>query len=833
LGLSLFRYIFSLLKPMSSSAISSGTALSLGTLGLTGLVSIIISGNASAQAAPTNANIPTLVTKTARTTAVQIELSDGKRGSGVMIESRGGLYSIATNGHVVCQNTNNFLQQGCKKYDKLTVITSDRRRYQVPAQNISHLPGLDLALVKISSNQTYPVAPLGSSNRTPINTPIYTSGFPARTGQFTISDGRILANARQRLENDRGGYTMVYDADTEPGMSGGGVFNQQGQLVAIHGQGDRYQVGSEAKDRRVGEKLGLNRGIPLARLLGAQRASAPVAAPRAAQRNAPDELLIIGLNKFISPNPNDPRREKKEAIQALTQAIAIKPNYAQAYFLRGYIYSSIGNNAQALQDFNRTLQLDPTYVGAHVNRAGVKFRLKDGLGSLADFNRAIQLNPNSYSAYNNRGVLKKEVLQDYAGAMADFNQAIKNEPTSAFGYFNRALLKADILDDIPGALGDYDRAIELNPRYAEAYNNRGLLKSRSLQDAQGGLEDIERAIALDPENSNAYGSRGLLKYEANQDTAGALADYDQAITIAATDPDPYELAKAYNGRGFIKLQSGDEQGATADIDRAIAISPTYATPYLTRGLLRSQKSPTLALADFDRAIKLEPNQPEAYILRGLFKEGQLQDLAGAKADYDRVIQLKPKRAQAYRLRAQLKEQQKDVQGALQDYGQAIANEPKDVKSYFSRGLLKFSALNDPQGAIADFSKAIELNPKEMKYFRARSYARESIQDYPGAIADINQAIQLQPKLGALYMQRGYLRQQLKDIQAALADYNQAIQLEPTNALAYYNRGVVKLVFLKDKPGAIADYRKAADLAQQQGKQQLYENLMGQIKKLGG
>jgi tetratricopeptide (TPR) repeat protein len=809
------------------------SSVAIGTLGVTGLVSIIIYGSASAQAASSNVNTPTLVTKTARTTAVQIELPGGKRGSGVIIESKGSVYSIATNGHVVCQNTNQFLQRGCKKYEKITVITPDKRRYQVTAQGISHLTGLDLALVKISSKQRYPVAPLGSSDRTTINTPIYTSGFPARTGQFTISDGQVLANARQRLENDRGGYTMVYDADTAPGMSGGGVFNQRGQLVAIHGQGDRYQVGTEAKDKRVGEKLGLNRGIPLARLLGAQRESAPIAAPPVAQRNAADELLITGLNKFISPNPNGPRREKNEAIQALTQAIALKPSYTQAHFLRGYIYSSIGENAKALQDFDRTIQLDPTYVGAHFNRAGVKLRLKDGPGSLADYNRAIQLKPNNHNAYNNRGVLRKEVLKDYAGAMADFNQAIQNEPTSAFGYFNRALLKADILEDFAGALGDYDRAIELNPRYAEAYNNRGLLKSRHLRDPQGALADIDQAILLDPDSSNAYGSRGLLKYEATQDTAGALADYDRAIALAAEDPDPNESSKAYNGRGLIKLQSGDEAGATADIDRAIAIDPTYGTPYLTRGLLRSQKSPTLALADYDRAIQLEPNLPEAYILRGLFKEGQLNDLAGARADYDRVIQLKPKRAQAYRLRAQIKERQKDFQGALGDYGQAIANEPRDVKSYYGRGLLKFSGLNDAKGAIADFSKAIELNPQEINYFRARSYARESIKDYPGAIEDTDQAIQLNPKLGTLYLQRGYLRQQLSNIQGALADYNQAIQLEPTNALAYYNRGVVKYVFLKDKPGAIADYRKAAELAQQQGNQKLYASLMSQIKQLGG
>jgi tetratricopeptide (TPR) repeat protein len=806
---------------MSSSAIA--------TLGILGLVSIFISGGSSAQAAPIATKTPSIVTQTARDTAVQIELPDGKRGSGVIIKRSSGVYSITTNGHVVCQNINQFLKQGCKKYGRLTVITADKRRYQISAQNVGHFSGLDLALIKLTSPRRYAVAALGNSDRTPIDAAIYTSGFPARTGQFKIGEGRVLANARQRLINDRGGYTMVYDADTEPGMSGGGIFNAQGQLVAIHGQGDRYQVGSEAKDKRVGEKLGLNRGIPLARLVAAQRETAAFAA----QRNAADELFIVGLNKFIAPDLNNSQQEKKEAIQALNQAIALRPNYFHAYFLRGYIYGSMGEKKKALQDFDRTLQLNPNYTAAYFNRAGTKYKLKDAAGALADYNRAIQLDPTAASAYNNRGVLKKDLLQDNEGAMADYNRAIQNDPQNAFSYFNRALLKADVLEDISGALSDYDRAIQINPRYAEAYNNRGLLKSRHLQDNNGALADIEQALSLDPGSISSYGARGLLKYEAFKDMAGALADYTQAIKLAADDPDPTESAKSYNGRGWIELQSGDEAAAALDIDKAIGLDPTYATPYLTRGYLRSQKSPTLALADFNRAIKLDSNLFEAYILRGIFKEQQLKDVGGAMADYDRAIQLKPKRAQAYRLRAQLKEQQKDFQGALGDFGRAISNDPKDRQSYFSRGLLKFSALQDVTGAITDFDRAIELHPTEVSYFRARSYARETLKNYQGAIEDMDRALQLNPKLGKLYLQRGYLHQQLKNIPGALADYNQTIQLEPNNALAYYNRGVLKVVFLKDKPGAIADYRKAADLAQQQGNQNLYNSLTTQIKQLGG
>jgi tetratricopeptide (TPR) repeat protein len=812
---------------------SSTLALApIGTLGVTGLVGIMIFGSVSAQAAPINANIPPSVAKAARSTSVLIELPDGKRGSGVLIENKGGVYAIATNGHVVCRNTNRFLQQGCQKYDKLTVITPDQRRYPVTAQQVNPLKGLDLALVKISSNQRYSVALLGSSDRTPIGSFVYTSGFPARTGQFNIGDGQVLANARQRLENDRGGYTMVYDASTEPGMSGGGVFNQQGQLVAIHGQGDRYQVGTEVKDKRVGEKIGLNRGIPLARLLGAQRESAPLAAVRAAQRNAPDELLIVGLNRFIAPDPSNPQRDRKEAIQALTQAIALKPNYAQAYFLRGYIYYSMGEHTKALQDFDRALQLQPTYNTGYTNRGNVKAALRDKVGALADYDRSLQLRPLNATVHNNRGVLKHSLLRDSAGSLSDYNQAIAIEPNNAIAYYNRALLKND-QDDSAGALADYNRAIQLNPRYAEAYNNRGLLKSRYLEDHQGGLADIEQALALDPTNISSYGARALLKYDVSQDAVGAIADYSQAIVLATAEGDREELVKAYNGRSFIKFRAGDGAGAEADVAEAIRLDDRDPTLYVSRGLYRSAKSPQLALADYNLALKLDPNLSNAYILRGLLKDGQLNDPAGALADYDRAIQLRPKYAQGYRLRAQIKMDRKDYQGALQDYDRAITYDPRDVVSYFKRGLIKSLAFQDAKGAVADFDRAIALNPKNAQYWQARSYAKESLKDLAGALQDADRAVQLSPKVAALYLQRGYLRQQLQNIPGALADYNQAIQLEPENPMGYYNRGVIKLVFQKDQPGAIADYKQAAALAQKQGNQRLYEILIGQIKKLEG
>jgi V8-like Glu-specific endopeptidase len=61
----------------------------------------------------------------------------------------------------------------------------------------------------------------------------------------TLSECEALAVVNKRLTGDNGGYTIIYSAPTLPGMSGGGVFNGNGQLVAIHGYGDRFR-GSNA-----------------------------------------------------------------------------------------------------------------------------------------------------------------------------------------------------------------------------------------------------------------------------------------------------------------------------------------------------------------------------------------------------------------------------------------------------------------------------------------------------------------------------------------------------------------------------------------------------------
>ncbi len=110
-------------------------------------------------------------------------------------------------------------------------------------------------------------------------------------------------------------------------------------------------------------------------------------------------------------------------------------------------------------------------------------------------------------------------------------------------------------------------------------------------------------------------------------------------------------------------------------------------------------------------------------------------------------------------------------------------------------------------------------------------AKSEAGDIPGAIADYTAAIRLNPNYAQAYNKRGIIHgRNLKDYPAAKADFDRAIAINPNYGDAYYNRAKVRY-FLKDKPGAITDYQKAAEIYQKDGKTEDYQDAMKHLQRL--
>ncbi len=412
-------------------------------------------------------------------------------GSGVILQQQGDIYTVLTAAHVVNRKA------------VYTITTPDNRKYSIISNSVRTSPSsIDLAVIKFKSTTKYPTAKLGNCNLLKSGMDLYVGGFPGTSRAitetiFVFREGKVSANSDKVLEQ---GYSLVYSNDTLPGMSGGVVLNSNGELVAIHGRGDRDESGT---------KTGFNLGIPVNRF-------ATVASK-----------MGVELAEKVAPIPQNTAPKADDYIA-----------------LAGQKYE-IGDYRGSLANFDRAISIDPNLAIAYSYRGFIKAeKLQDNRGALADYNRAIQLDSKSAIAYRNRGQLKQEKLQDNRGALADYNRAIQLDPKSTNAYYNRGTLKQEKLQDNRGALADYNRAIQLNLKFAFAYNNRGLLKENKFQDLRGALADYNRAIAIDSNFATAYYNRSQLKYSLLNDKSGGINDMKRAVQLFRQQQDTKSYQQA-------------------------------------------------------------------------------------------------------------------------------------------------------------------------------------------------------------------------------------------------------------------------------------------------
>jgi tetratricopeptide (TPR) repeat protein len=600
------------------------------------------------------AKTPAEIKNIARSTTVEIKLQMSNTvGSGVIVHRQGNIYTLVTNRHVVCGSDRCETLPAAEKY---SVGLADGQISRVDRSAIKLLgDDLDLAIIQFQSSHNYAVAQVAPANSLKAEDAVYTAGFPLEEPGFSFNAGKAIAVANKRINADRGGYSVIYDAYTLPGMSGGGVFDSNGQLVAIHGLGDRYTLGTEViddatlesfKDFFVNDKTGYNRGIPIrwiVQSLGEMGVLIGTRPPLSAIRGVPnkvittaDEYFIAGFNKYLDPG-TDVLAGKRQAIQEFDNAIKLNPQYAVAYFARSSAKSQINDLKGSLADVNQALVLKPQFAEAYLSRASSKNSLNDFKGALADINQAIALNSKFSEAYLIRASIKSS-MNDLSGVLADMDIALSFAPKylskrqyKVIIYLFRGAVKIRS-NDLNGALVDINQSINLDPKNAIAYIFRGALKINQ-KDFNGALADFNQSIIINPQYSYAYTARGGLKADRLKDLTGAVADLNQAITI---DP---KNSLAYAFRCGVKIRLNDFDGALVDANRSITLDPTNALIYILRGGLRFKKEDfNGALADFNKSITIDPKNPIAYFYRSTIKLKQ-NNRAGAIQDLRQAAQL--------------------------------------------------------------------------------------------------------------------------------------------------------------------------------------------------
>ena len=156
-------------------------------------------------------------------------------GSGVIVDSSG---LVVTNHHVIENMTD------------VKVALADRREFA--ARIVLRDPRTDLAVLKIKSDESFPVLELGDSDAIEVGDFVIAIGNPFGVGQ-TVTQGIVSALARTQIGINDYGFFIQTDAAINPGNSGGALVDLSGRLVGIN----------SAIYSRSGGSMGIGFAIPV------------------------------------------------------------------------------------------------------------------------------------------------------------------------------------------------------------------------------------------------------------------------------------------------------------------------------------------------------------------------------------------------------------------------------------------------------------------------------------------------------------------------------------------------------------------------------------------
>jgi tetratricopeptide (TPR) repeat protein len=273
----------------------------------------------------------------------------------------------------------------------------------------------------------------------------------------------------------------------------------------------------------------------------------------------------------------------QDALSDATQAVTVKPEYAQTYYVRSLVYLFLHEPDKALQDLDSASSLKPGELSYLFLKSTCYREKKMPEEGLKVANKILEIDPKSIDGLQERGSIHLE-MHNYELAVADFRKVLEYEPTNFGALCNIAsclselkkfeeaqdyYLKALATDSSQGfviynnigyfinleeknyekAIVNFDKAIRQNPRFGFSYSNRGYARMM-LGDLKTAMKDVNKAIELDPKNSFAYKNRALVLI-ADKRISSACLDLQKALQLGYAkqyDNEVDELIKKHCGK---------------------------------------------------------------------------------------------------------------------------------------------------------------------------------------------------------------------------------------------------------------------------------------------
>ena len=411
------------------------------------------------------------ISSVARSTAVEI-ITPLNSGSGVFVHKKGRQYTLLTAWH---------LFEDIDLEIPFKIRTADYSFYKVNKASIKQIGNLDLAILTFETDKVYETVNFSNISMLKKGDVLFSSGFV--DSNFYFQRGEVIASSNVKV---RDGNQLVYTSKVVPGMSGGGIFDNYGNLVGIN----TMSTSKSFQDKSFSYSI----GVPNTFFLNFKNGNS---------FDYSKELITVDDHLVKATELNN----EKGNSQLIINLLENKPQFFDDEFnsiSNWYLYHRLCLAKSELNDYSSTLenclkasQIKPLDSYALLNYGITKSKMNDHYGAISTFNKYLKVSPNDYYFLVYRAISKKKI-GDYKGGLFDLNKAIEIEPDKEEAYFSRAMLKSD-LKDYYGAISDYNKSILINSKQGLSFFNRSILKEK-IDDLKGACSDATKALSLGYEN---------------------------------------------------------------------------------------------------------------------------------------------------------------------------------------------------------------------------------------------------------------------------------------------------------------------------------------------
>ncbi|NTW52675.1 MAG: tetratricopeptide repeat protein [Chlorobiaceae bacterium] len=422
---------------------------------------------------------------------------------------------VATNNHVI------------EKAARLTVLYNGK---EFAAKPLHSDPERDICVLEVSGMNS-PKAVIGNTKMLKVGARVYAIGSP-RGLELTLSDG-IVSGFREV----EGGHYIQTTAPISSGSSGGGLFDEDGQLIGLptffltEGQQLNFAVPVEwvleaPKRKNVialkthNRSAWLNKAVILEQKkdwLGMLRECQQWVK---AQPKCGDAWYCTGLAySRIGDLPN--------AIDAFEKTVVINPNYSAAWCDLGIAYGLSNMKPDAIDAYNQAIRSDKNNSAAWHNLGILYQKNGESNASTQSFRQAVRINPNYISAWFNLGVNLKDGGNP-SGAIEAFMQVVRLNRNNAFAWYNIGVAYRES-GNSGKSIEAFQQALRINPHYDASWVNLAYTYGLAGQKNEE-FRTYAMAIRANPANADAWVGLGVA-YSRNRQMDKAVDAYNQALSI--------------------------------------------------------------------------------------------------------------------------------------------------------------------------------------------------------------------------------------------------------------------------------------------------------------